>query len=308
MGSGDIGLPSLRWLGSAADIRLVGVVTQPDKPVGRSQKLTAPPPKDLANSLGVPVLQPAKVRKPEPLAEIRALSPDLIVVMAYGQILPKSLLEMPRIACINLHASLLPRHRGAAPIQASILAGDRETGITTMHMAEGLDTGDIILQQSIPIGYRETGGSLHDRLAELGPAILEETVAQLARGTAPRNQQDDSQANYAPKLERDSGRIDWTQPAIYLDRLVRAMTPWPGAYTSVESSGNLLRLKLHRVLPIHRLPGEPGTVMRHVRRGIVVGAGEGSLLLLEVQLEGKRRLSASEFLHGFSLPVGSVLR
>ena len=162
MGSGDIGLPSLQWLGSAPNIQLVGIVTQPDKPVGRSQKLTAPPTKELASRFGVPVLQPAKVRKPEPLAEIRALSPDLVVVMAYGQILPKSLLEMPRIACINLHASLLPRHRGAAPIQASILAGDRETGITAMHMAEGLDTGDIILEHLIPIDRRETGGSLHD--------------------------------------------------------------------------------------------------------------------------------------------------
>jgi methionyl-tRNA formyltransferase len=307
MGSGDIGLPSLQWLGSAPNIDLVGVVTQPDKPVGRSQKLTAPPTKELADRLGVPVLQPAKVRKPEPLAEIRAFLPDLIVVMAYGQILPKSLLEMPRIACINLHASLLPRHRGAAPIQAAILAGDRETGVTSMHMAEGLDTGDIILQHSIPILHRETGGSLHDRLAKLGPAILTETVTQLAAGTAPRIRQDEAQANYAPKLDRDSGRIDWTQPALYLDRLVRAMNPWPGAYTVLESSGNLLRLKLHRVLPVHRLAGAPGAVIRHLRRGIIVGTGEGSLLLLEVQLEGKRRMSATEFLRGFSLPVGSRL-
>jgi methionyl-tRNA formyltransferase len=307
MGSGDIGLPSLQWLGSAPNIQLVGIVTQPDKPVGRSQKLTAPPTKELASRFGVPVLQPAKVRKPEPLAEIRALSPDLVVVMAYGQILPKSLLEMPRIACINLHASLLPRHRGAAPIQASILAGDRETGITTMHMAEGLDTGDIILEHLIPIHRRETGGSLHDRLAELGPVILEKTVTRLAAGTAVRIQQDESQATYAPKLDRDSGRMDWTQPAFYLDRLVRAMNPWPGAYTVLDSAGHSLRLKLHRVLPMHRLAGSPGVVTRHVGRGIVVGTGEGSLLLLEVQLEGKRRMSASEFLRGFSLPVGTHL-
>jgi methionyl-tRNA formyltransferase len=305
MGSGDIGLPSLRWLGSMPKIELVGVVTQPDKPVGRAQTLTAPPTKELANSLGVTVLQPTKVRKPDALAEIQALSPDLVVVMAYGQILPKSLLEMPRIACINLHASLLPQHRGAAPIQAAILAGDRRTGITTMHMAEGLDTGDIILQHTIPIRHRETGGSLHDRLADLGPAILEETIAQLAAGTAPRIKQDDSLANYAPKLDRDTGRIDWTQPALHLDRLIRAMNPWPGAYTQLDFSGKLLRLKLHRVLPIHRLAATPGIVIRHVQRGIIVGTGEGSLLLLEVQLEGKRRMQASEFLRGFSLPVGS---
>jgi methionyl-tRNA formyltransferase len=230
-----------------------------------------------------------------------------VVVMAYGQILPKSLLEMPKIACINLHASLLPRHRGAAPIQASILAGDRETGITAMHMAEGLDTGDIILEHLIPIHRRETGGSLHDRLAELGPVILEKTVTRLAAGTALRIQQDESQATYAPKLDRDSGRMDWTQPAFYLDQLVRAMNPWPGAYTVLDSAGHSLRLKLHRALPMHRLTGSPGVVTRHVGRGIVVGTGEGSLLLLEVQLEGKRRMKADEFLRGFPLSIGSQL-
>ena len=307
MGSGEIGLPSLRWLGAAPNIQLVGVVTQPDKPVGRSQKLTPPPTKEVANNLGVPVLQPAKVRKPEALAEIQALSPDLIVVMAYGQILPKTLLEMPQIACINLHASLLPRHRGAAPIQASILAGDRQTGITTMHMAQGLDTGDVILRHAIPVRHRETGGSLHDRLADLGPSILAETIARLTEGTAPRIIQDESQADYAPKLDRDSGRIDWTQPALQLDRLVRAMNPWPGAYTLLNTPGGSLRLKLHRVLPMHRFPGKPGVVTSLARRGIVVGTGEGSLLLLEVQLEGKRRMSAGEFLRGFALPVGTVL-
>src|SRR5260370_7608313 len=162
MGSGEIGLPSLRWLSAASNLQLVGVVTQPDKPVGRSQKLTPPPTKELADSLGIPVLQPTKVRKPDALAEIQMLSPDLIVVMAYGQILPKSLLEMPRIACINLHGSLLPRHRGAAPIQASIVAGDRETGITTMHMSEGLDTGDSLFEHSISIHHRQTLVPLHD--------------------------------------------------------------------------------------------------------------------------------------------------
>jgi methionyl-tRNA formyltransferase len=307
MGSGEIGLPSLRWLATAPQIQLVGVVTQPDKPVGRSQKLTPPPTKELATELGVPVLQPVRVRKPDALAEIRALSPDLIVVMAYGQILPRSLLEMPRIACLNLHASLLPRHRGAAPIQAAILAGDRLTGITSMHMGEGLDTGDIVLQSSIPVRRRQTGGSLHDRLAELGPLTLAETIAQFAAGTAPRIKQDDAQANYAPKLDRDSGRVDWSQPAFYLDRLVRAMNPWPGAYTLLNSANGPLRLKLHRVLPMHRLAGKPGIVMRHVRRGVIVGAGEGSLLLLEVQLEGKRRMSATEFVRGFPLPVGMEL-
>ena len=305
MGSGEIGLPALRWLANAPDLQLVGIVTQPDKPSGRSQKLTAPPTKDLGHEFGVPVLQPIRVRKPDALAEIQSLSPDLIVVMAYGQILPRSLLEMPRIACLNLHASLLPSHRGAAPIQAAILAGDRETGITVMYMAEGLDTGDILLKRSIPIRHRETGGSLHDQLAEIGPEALAEAVSQLATGSAPRIQQDESRASYAPKLERDSGRIDWTQPASALDRLVRAMHPWPGAYTTLNSPSGPLRLKLHRVLPMHRIAGKPGTVVKQVGRGVIVGAGEGSLLLLDVQLEGKRRMSIQEFVRGFPLPVGA---
>ena len=171
MGSGEIGLPVLRWLIKAPDLELVAVVTQPDKNVGRSQILTAPAPKRVALEIGLPVLQPAKVRRPEALDVIRGFRPELIIVMAYGQILPKDLLEMPRIACLNLHASLLPRHRGAAPIQASILAGDEATGVTLMHMAEGLDTGDIVLAHSLSIRLRETGGSLHDRLAALAPAV-----------------------------------------------------------------------------------------------------------------------------------------
>ena len=306
MGSGEIGLPSLRWLAASPGIQLAGVVTQPDKPVGRSQRLTAPAVKQEANALGIRVLQPARVRKPEALAEIRAFSADLIVVMAYGQILPKELLEMPRIACLNLHASLLPRYRGAAPIQAAILAGDRETGITLMYMSEGLDTGDILLQRSIPIRRRETGSSLHDRLAALGPVTLEEGVKQLSTASAERIRQDDGLANYAPKLERDSGRIDWSQPAGYLDRLIRAMNPWPGAYALLRApAGGLLRLKVHRALAMHRVKGEPGKVVKPVRRGLVVGTAEGSLLLLEVQLEGKRRMSAAEFLRGFALPIGT---
>ena len=169
MGSGEIGLMTLRWLADSPLVDLVGVVTQPDKPVGRSQTLSLPPPKKLAASLGLPVLQPTKIRRSEELDRLSELSPDLIVVMAYGQILPKRLLEMPTLACLNLHASILPRHRGAAPIQASILAGDRKTGLTVMYMAEGLDTGDILMTNQIPIRRRETGGSLHDRLATLGP-------------------------------------------------------------------------------------------------------------------------------------------
>src|SRR5262249_11610093 len=208
MGTGEIGLPVLRWLASAPLLELVAIVTQPDKPVGRSQILMPPAAKALGMTLNLPVLQPQRVRRPEELDRIGTLRPDLIVVMAYGQILPKALLEMPTLACLNLHASLLPRHRGAAPIQASILAGARVTGMPVKHMAEGLDTGDIRGAHASPIGDRETGGSLHGLLAEIGPETLSMALGLLLESTAPRTPQDESLATYAPKLDRESGKID----------------------------------------------------------------------------------------------------
>jgi methionyl-tRNA formyltransferase len=308
MGSGEIGLMTLRWLADSSAVDLVAVVTQPDKPVGRSQTLSPPPPKELATSLGLPVLQPTKIRRPEELDRLSQLSPDLIVVMAYGQILPKRLLEMPTLACLNLHASILPRHRGAAPIQASILAGDRSTGLTVMYMAEGLDTGDILLASHVAIRRRETGGSLHDRLAILGPGVLASAVELLLSDKAPRVMQEESNATYAAKLDRESGRIDWSQDCWYLDRLIRAMNPWPGAFTLVPTPGEgVKKLKIHRAVPVHRSSGNRGAVHGIGNRGVLVGCGEGALLLLEIQLEGKRRMNALEFVRGFAMPVGMVL-
>ena len=308
MGSGEIGLPTLQWMIESPKIHLVAVVTQPDKPVGRSQILTAPAPKRLAESIGVTVLQPIRVRRPEALNQIAELRPDLIVVAAYGQILPRPLLEMPTVACLNLHASLLPRHRGAAPIQSSILAGDAASGITVMYVAEGLDSGDILLQKSLPIRHRETGGSLHDRLARLAPEALGSALEMLIQGEAPRVPQPEDQATYAGKLDRDSGLVHWTESCWQVDRLVRAMNPWPGAYTLVSLADEPpRRLKLHRVLPMHRRTGAPGQILGLAKRGLIVGTGTGSVLLLEVQLEGKRRMGASEFVRGFPLPVGSTL-
>jgi methionyl-tRNA formyltransferase len=308
MGSGEIGLPTLEWLADSSVAELVGVVTQPDKPAGRSQTLTPPPPKIRAATLGLPILQPAKIRAAEELSKIAELSPDLIVVMAYGQILPKKLLDMPALACLNLHASLLPRHRGAAPIQASILEDDRFTGLTVMYMAEGLDTGDILLTRSIALRRRETGGSLHDRLAILGPEALSSALELTLAGKAPRIPQDESQATYAAKLEREAGRINWSQDCWHLDRLVRAMNPWPGAFTLVRTPENAVqKLKVHRALPIHRVSGAAGAVKRVGSRGILVACGAGGLLLLEVQLEGKRRMSGADFVRGFALPAGTKL-
>lgn len=308
MGSGEIGLPTLHWLVTTDVVNLVGVVTQPDKPIGRSQVLTPPPPKILAQDRGILVLQPEKVRRPEALESIRQLAPDIIVVMAYGQILPKALLDLSTIACLNLHASLLPKHRGAAPIQASILAGDTTTGITVMYMAEGLDTGDILSVRTLPVRRRETGESLHAQLALLGPEALAEALALLLAGKAPRIAQEESLANYAPKLDRESGRLDWSGSCYNLDRRIRAMYSWPGAYTLVNSQGSASKkLKVHRALPLHRFSGTPGEILQINSRGIVVACGSGSLLLREIQLEGKRRMPTVEFLRGSSLGVGTVL-
>src|SRR6185312_11546864 len=235
IGTGEIGLPTLRMLSNWREHKLIGVVTQPDKPAGRDQRLTPPSPEQAVQDLGLdlPVLQPARIKSLESVDAIRALKPDVIVVMAYGQILPRDVLEIPRVACLNLHASLLPRWRGAAPIQASIAAGDRETGITVMYMDEGLDTGDILSQRTIDILPVDTGGSLHDRLATAAPEALLDSLELLASGSAPRTPQNNMLATYAPKLKREDGKIDWSEPADAIERKIRAFDPWPGAFTTI---------------------------------------------------------------------------
>ena len=239
----------------------------------------------------------------KPSQQIRALAPDLIVVMAYGQILPRSVLDIPPIACLNLHASLLPRHRGAAPIQAAIVAGDTETGITVMYVDEGLDTGDILLQKKLPILPDETGGSLHDRLAQLAPEALLGALDLLADGNAPRIPQDSAQASYAPKLTREEGRIDWKEPAVVIERKIRAYDPWPGAFTQLASpSGAERNLKIFRASVSEQSVGEPGTIITPNESELLVATGRSALRLEEVQLEGKRRMKAAEFLRGFSSP------
>jgi methionyl-tRNA formyltransferase len=304
IGTGKIGVPTLRMLREWRDHQLVGIVTQPDKPVGRDQKLTPPPIKAASQQLGVvaqttseyelklPVLQPARIKMPEAIEAIRGLNPDVIVVMAYGQILPREILEIPKIACLNLHASILPRWRGAAPIQAAIAAGDRETGITVMYMDEGLDTGDILFQKKIEIAPDETGGSLHDRLAEIAPNALREAISLLRHGDAPRTAQDSQLANYAPKLEREHGRIDWTEPAEVIERKIRAFNPWPGAFIELDRR----KLKIFRATIVDR-SGKPGEILA-IENELVLATGKDALSLNEVQLEGKRRMTAAEFLRG----------
>ena len=297
IGTGDIGLPALRaLLRSGHDI--VAVVTQPDKPAGRDQHIEPPPIKKelAAGGHDVTILQPARIKSPDAIEQIRALQPDVIVVAAYGQILPRAVLEIPRIACLNIHASLLPRWRGAAPIQAAIAAGDPESGVTIMYVDEGLDTGDILLQRRVPLAPNDTGGSLHDRLAGIAPGALLESLPLLEAGTAPRSPQDAALATYAPKLKREDGLVDWNQPVEVIERKIRAFNPWPGAFTLLDGR----KLKIFTAAIVD-LTGKPGEILRQDKE-LVFAAGKGALSLTEVQLEGKRRMTATDFLRGHHLP------
>ena len=295
IGTGEIGVPTLRAL-LDSEHEIVAVVTQPDKPVGREQSIEPPPIKKAligrARPSGVPILQPGRIKNPQTIEEIRRLTPDVIVVVAYGQILPRDVLEIPRLPCLNLHASPLPRWRGAAPVQAAIAAGDCETGITVMYMDEGLDTGDILLQRNVEILPNDTGGSLHDRLAQIAPETLLESLRLLAAGNAPRIPQDNARATYAPKLKREHGQIDWSESAEEIARKIRAYNPWPSAFMKVGDQN----LKIFSACVVD-LNGQPGGILRS-DKDLTIAAGKGALSLAEVQLEGKRRMTAAEFLRG----------
>ena len=297
IGTGEIGVPTLRALLRSDEHQLVGVVMQPDKPVGREQRIELSPVKKALIGTKMPILQPARIKDRQSIEEIRALVPEVIVVMAYGQILPRAILDIPSVACLNLHASLLPYWRGAAPIQAAIFSGDSETGITVMYMDEGLDTGDISLQRKIGILPTDTGGSLHDRLAQIAPGALLEALQLLANGKAPRVPQNNALATYAPKLNRENGRIDWTESARVIERKIRAFNPWPGAFTSVAAkSGKPRNLKIFSASVVD-LSGTPGEILRSEKE-LIIAAGERALVLSEVQLEGKQRMGGGEFARG----------
>jgi len=303
IGTGEIGVPVLHSLLRSGKHQLVGVVTQPDKPAGRDLVLQAPPIKVALAGSTIPILQPNRIKREEAVADIRALKPDVIVVMAYGQILPLTVLEIPSMSCLNLHASLLPKHRGAAPIQASILAGDTESGITVMYMDEGLDTGDIMLQSRLEIAANETGGSLHDRLAQIAPAALDQALQELETGDAPREPQNSSEASYAPKLERENGRIDWTESAPLIERKIRAFNPWPGAFANLtDLDGRQLQLKIFSAKLVAASNAKPGEIVQ-TDGSITIFAKEGGISLGEVQLAGKRRMSVAEFLRGHPQPL-----
>ena len=298
IGTGGIGVPALQALLQSGEHQLIGVVTQPDKPIGRKQQIEPSSIKKALIGTKMRILQPARIKDRQSIEQIRALLPDIIVVMAYGQILPRTILEIPSLACLNLHASLLPRHRGAAPIQASIASGDSETGITVMYMDEGLDTGDILLQHKIDILPTDTGGSLHDRLAQIAPEVLLETLKLLTQGNAPRVPQDNALANYAPKLSRENGRIDWTEPAKVVERKIRAYNPWPEAFAILtDRLGHELKLKILSAQIVDG-KGRPGEALCADNRGLIVATGEKALSLQKVQLEGKSRMGAHDFVRG----------
>jgi methionyl-tRNA formyltransferase len=266
----------------------------------------APPVKVLAESHGIPVFQPAKLRVPGVLEQLHAWQPDLIVVTAYGKILPNSILDLPPQGCINVHASLLPKYRGAGPIQWAIARGETETGITIMRISEQMDSGDILLQKTIAIAPDDTGGSLHDKLARLGAEALGEALSLLKQGQLVARQQTETDVTYAPLIKKEDGRIDWSREAVVIERHIRAFNPWPSAYTTVH--GKLLKIFAARVESQPRLSSAaPGTITETTPVSLAIATGAGALALTEVQLEGKKRLPIEEFLRGYPLTPGLVL-
>jgi len=307
IGTGEIGVPALEALVKSPEHEVLAVVTQPDRPVGRQLKLAASPIKDLAFRLHLQIYQPEKIGSATSVAQLKYLRPDVIVVAAYGQILPQAVLELPRKGCLNVHASLLPKYRGASPIHAAIAAGEKESGVTIMYMDEGLDTGDILLQEPVVLRRRETTETLHDRLAKIGADALMKALTLVAENRAPRAKQENAKATLTKKLRKEDGHIKWDRSQREIDAHIRAMTPWPSAYAWIPQEKDQKMLKIFTTILSNRAKGKPGEILRVDKHGVLVAAGKGGLLLREVQLEGKKRMHAAEFARGFNLPVGMVL-
>jgi methionyl-tRNA formyltransferase len=301
MGTPDFAVGTLQGLIDAG-VDLIGVYTQPDRPKGRGKKLSPPPVKELALEHGIPVFQPQKLRAPEAVAELQQLAPDLIVVVAYGQILPQSVLDIPQQGCINVHASLLPKYRGAAPINKAIVDGETVTGITTMLMDAGLDTGDMLVKKSLEIGPDETAGGLHERLAVLGRETMEETLQQVLDGKLSPEKQQDDDSTYAPMMKKEDGLIDWSLSAQEIHDRVRGLAPWPGAFTMLD--GDVLKISCTGV---SEGAGEPGVVLVASASGVDVACGDGVVRIGALQLPGKKMLPAADFLRGHQLTEGQKL-
>ena len=300
MGTPDFAVPSLQALIDAGH-EVCAAYTQPDKPQGRKQVLTPPPVKVLAQQYGIPVYQPATLKDAAEQERLRALEPEAIIVAAYGKLLPKAVLDIPPRGCINVHGSLLPRWRGAAPIQWAVIAGDKTAGVTTMRMAEGLDTGDMLLKYETPIGARETAGELFDRLAQAGAKLLVETLDRLDDITPVP--QEDSQSCYAHMLDKEMAVIDWAKSAHEIDCLIRGLSPWPVALTTLDGA----RLKVYAAQPVSGA-GRPGEVLESdPKKGFVIACGADALRLDEVQLVGGKRMKSADFLRGHAVPRGTIL-
>jgi methionyl-tRNA formyltransferase len=306
MGTPELAGESLRALIAAPELQVAAVVTQPDQPKGRGLKLQPSPVRQIAVREHLPVLQPERARDDQFIGELRRLQPDLIAVAAYGQILPKGILDLPRFGCLNVHTSLLPKYRGAAPIQWAILNGDAETGVTIMKIGAGLDAGDIVSQETTPIRPEDNSQTLHDRLAQLGATLLVKTIPGYVAGDIQPRPQPAEGVSHAPKIRKQDGQIDWTQPARAIGNRVRAFMPWPGALTHLPAQPKPELLKIWQA-ELVELSGPPGTVLQADKGGIVVGCGAGSLRILVLQREGGRRLSAQEFLAGHPLSAGQGL-
>jgi len=298
MGTPDFSVNALENIVKAGH-DVVGVITQPDKPKGRGGKMQYTPVKEKALELGLDVYQPQRVKETEFIEKLKEMNPDAIVVIAFGQILPKEILDMPKYGCINVHASLLPKYRGAAPIQWAVIDGEKETGVTTMYMNEGLDTGDIIDKVVVPIDKKETGGSLFDKLAIEGGKLILKTLIELENGTAVRTPQDDSTSNYAGMINKQLGKIDFNKSANEIERLIRGLNPWPSAYTKMD--GKTLKIWDADVDDSEN-DSAPGTITEVGKDFIRVATGKGSLKILELQLEGKKRMKTRDFLNGAKIP------
>lgn len=325
MGTPDFAAGALRAL-LEAGYEVAAVVTQPDKPKGRSGEPVCSPVKVCAREAGIPVMQPVRIRTLEAVGELKSYQADLYIVAAFGQILSKEILDIPRLGCLNIHASLLPRYRGASPIQHAIIDGEKETGITIMKMDAGIDTGDMLYKKSIPIEDDDNYETLHDKLTALGGETITEALALLEQGKLIPEKQDDALSCYAPRIEKEFGRLDFTKSAAALDRLIRGVTPWPSAFTSYRGR----QLKIWRAVPTplsvpsEPEPGkclddccpetygspytpEPGEIVKVEKDAVTVAAGEGVLRILELQLEGKKRMAAQDFLRGVRMQPGEVL-
>jgi methionyl-tRNA formyltransferase len=305
MGTPAFALPALNLLHNSS-FPISAVVTQPDRPAGRGQKEVAPPVKLLAQKFGLPVLQPPRVKDPSFLDTLYSLKPDMVVVAAFGQILPKTIIDFPSMGCLNIHPSLLPKYRGAAPLNWSIIRGETKTGVTIMLMDEGMDSGDILTQEETAIGASETYGDLHDRLAELGATLLVQTIEKAVAGNTRRQAQDASGVTLAPRLTKETGKINWQDNASNIVNLIRGLCPSPAAYTSLD--GQVLKIFHAEALP--DLSGQsqsPGLIGTFTEAGLPVAASDGYVLLKDIQLAGKKRMKIDDFLRGYKLKPGNAL-